>query len=286
MNRIELLKKIKEQLSGINGFEIGDEKNILCEILSISPAKMLLKDIFTDSEIKQVESALEQMKQGKPLDKILGRKNFYGREFVVTENVLTPRKETEILVEEGLKELSTNFSKNVDKIRVLDLCCGSGCCGLTIAKECENKGNVEVVLSDISSKALKVAKQNIDNLHLTNIKVMCGDMFEHLKKEEKFDIIISNPPYIKSQDISFLDKQVKDFDPTVALDGGKDGLHYYRIISKQAKDYLKNCGCVLVEIGYNQGEEVKKMFEENGFKTHIVNDYSSNDRVVVARLKD
>ena len=145
---------------------------------------------------------------------------------------------------------------------------------------------MEVVVSDISSKALKVGKQNIDNLQLTNIKVMCGDMFEHLKKEEKFDIIISNPPYIKSQDISFLDKQVKDFDPTVALDGGEDGLHFYRIISKQAKDYLKNIGCVLVEIGYNQGEEVKKMFEENGFKTHIVKDYSSNDRVVVARLKD
>ena len=247
---------------------------------------MLLKDDFSGKEVEQVESVLEQMKQGKPLDKILGRKNFYGRDFVVSEDVLTPRKETEILVEEGLKELSTKFSKNVDKIRVLDLCCGSGCCGLTIAKECENKGNVEVVISDISSKALKVARQNIDNLQLTNIKVMCGDMFEHLKKKEKFDIIISNPPYIKSQDISFLDKQVKDFDPTVALDGGEDGLHYYRIISKQAKDYLKNCGCILVEIGYNQGEEVKKMFEENGFKTHIVKDYSSNDRVVVARLKD
>ncbi len=286
MNRIELLKKIKEQLAGTNGFEIGDEKHILCEILEISPAKMLLKDIFTDSEIKQVERAVEQMTMGKPLDKILGKKNFYGRDFVVNENVLTPRKETEILVEQSLEQLSTICSKNVDKIRVLDLCCGSGCCGLTIAKEWEKKGNVEVVLCDISPQALAIATQNANNLQAINIKVVCGDMFEHLKREEKFDIIISNPPYIKSQDINSLDQQVRDFDPILALDGGDDGLQFYRIISKQAKNYLKKGGCVLVEIGYDQGKVVQKMFEENGFKTHIVKDYSANDRVVMAKFSD
>lgn len=278
MKRSELLEELKNELQNIPNFDTNDIRTVICEVLQLNTKDYLLKNDFSDEEVKILKQVVQKLKKNIPLDKILGRKCFYGRDFVTNENVLSPRKETERLVEKCLEYLSKLSGKDT---QVLDLCCGSGCIGLTIA--CETRGRMKVVLSDISPKALDVAKQNAKNLGAENVKFVLGDMFKGLKSDDKFDIIISNPPYIESDIIPTLDSQVKDHDPLLALDGGKDGLKFYRQIAKCGKNYLKASGVILVEIGCNQGLTVQEIFKSNGYSTQLIKDYSQNDRIVVAK---
>lgn len=277
MKRSKLLEKMRIELQNIQNFDTNDIKSVICDVLRLNTKEYLLKSDFSDEEIGILQEVVEKLKKNMPLDKILGRKCFYGRDFVTNENVLSPRKETELLVEQSLKYLS----KFQEKTRVLDLCCGSGCIGLTIS--CETKGGVEVVLTDISNKALSVAKENGKKLGVKNVKFVLGDMFEGLKKDDKFDIIISNPPYIETSTIFTLDPQVKDHDPWLSLDGGEDGLKFYRQIANFAGNYLKEQGVILMEIGCNQGEAVQEIFRGCGYNTQLIKDYSQCDRIVVAR---
>ncbi len=276
MKRSELLEKMRIEFQNIQNFDTNDIKSVICEVLRLNTKEYLLKSDFSDDEIGILQKVVEKLKKNVPLDKILGRKCFYGRDFVTNENVLSPRKETELLVEQSLKYLS-NFK---EKPRVLDLCCGSGCIGLTIS--CETQNEAEVVLTDISNMALSVAKENGKKLGLKNVKFVLGDMFEGLKSDDKFDIIISNPPYIETSIIETLDPQVKDHDPRLSLDGGEDGLKFYRQISSEAEQYLNENGFILMEIGCNQGVAVQNIFRAAGYNTQVIKDYSQCDRVVVA----
>ena len=277
VKRKEFLEKMKNELQNIQNFDTSDTKNVICEVLCLKPKDYLLKNEFSDEEMEKLGKVVQKLQKNEPLDKILGKKCFFGRDFLTNENVLSPRAETELLVEQGLNYLQKMTSK---PLYVLDLCCGSGCIGLTIA--CETGGNVRVVLSDISKPALDVAKTNGTKLDAKNVKFILGDMFEGLKDDEKFDIIISNPPYIASSEIQNLSPQVKNFDPLLSLDGGKDGLKFYRQIATNAEKYLKKNGVILVEIGCKQGACVQEIFANFGYTTKLIKDYSQNDRIVVA----
>lgn len=268
---------MRSELQNIQNFDTNDIKNVICKVLRLNTKDYVLKNEFSDEEIRILQNVVEKLKKNMPLDKILGRKCFYGRDFVTNENVLSPRKETELLVEQSLKYLS-NLKENA---RVLDLCCGSGCIGLTIS--CQTHGRAEVVLTDISNKALSVAKENGKKLGAKNVRYVLGDMFEGLKNDDKFDIIISNPPYIETSTISSLDLQVKNYDPWLALDGGEDGLKFYRQIAASAEKYLKTNGVILMEIGCNQGFSVQEIFKAAGYGTQVIKDYSQNDRIVIAK---
>lgn len=274
MKRNELLKKIKSQLENQN---VDDIKTVICEVLGIKTKDYVLKTDFSDEEVQEINKVVAKLKKNMPLDKILGRKCFFGRDFVTNCDVLSPRKETEILVEQCLK-----FLKN-GKGEVLDLCCGSGCIGLSVA--CENDC-ARVVMSDISPQALDVAKQNATKLGAKNVEFVQGDMFEGLKHGKKFDIIISNPPYIQTNIIATLSPQVRCFDPILALDGGDDGLRFYRQIASRGGQFLKTGGVVCVEIGFDQGGVVQQLFKNAGYETQLIKDYDQNDRVVVAKKRE
>ena len=209
-----------------------------------------------------------------PLEYILGYTEFMGLTFLVREGVLIPRQDTEILVEMAV-EVSTGK-------RVLDLCTGSGCIGLSIAV-CGNPK--AVTLSDVSEEAIATAGQNgwKGRGRKPEITYALGNLWEPI--DGKFDLIVSNPPYIETEELSGLMPEVIDHEPLLALDGGKSGLVFYEKILEKAPFYLEEAGILMVEIGYNQGEQVKQLFEKNGFAdVEIKKDLAGLDRVVRGRL--
>ena len=210
---------------------------------------------------------------GTPLQYILGYQYFLGNKFIVNPNVLIPRADTEILVYETLKRVG-----NIKNVKILDMCTGSGCIAISLAKAITNSN---VCAIDIDENALAVAKKN-NELNETNVTFYKSNLFKELSLN-KFDIIVSNPPYIGSEEMMILAKDVLN-EPRLALFGGDDGLYFYREISKSAIEYLKENGYIIFEIGYNQKDEVSNILEENNYHDiEVIKDYSGNDRVVVAR---
>ena len=222
------------------------------------------------SHIDKIDELAAERIKGKPLSYVLGNADFYGYEIKVDERVLIPRPETEELVSEVLKVV-----KNTDK--VLDLCTGSGAIALVINK----KSGASVTATDISEAALEVAKENFKQFDAA-VETRLIDLYGDLS--EKFDIIVSNPPYIKTGEIDTLDKEVKDYEPRIALDGGEDGLDFYRRICEGAKQRLNEHGKLFLEAGYGEAEEIKKMLE-NDFNVEIIKDISGIDRIIKAELK-
>lgn len=208
-----------------------------------------------------------------PLQQLTGEQDFMGLTFAVNEHVLIPRQDTEILVEEVLKELH-------DGMRVLDMCTGSGCILLSLlhySNGCEGLG------VDLSAEALEVAKQNAERLldaeHADRVHFLQSDLFE--KVEGKFEIIVSNPPYIASAEVEKLMPEVRDHEPRMALDGTEDGLHFYRCIIEEAGRYLVSSGMLFFEIGYDQGQAVSELMRAQGYReVQVVQDYAGLDRVV------
>ena len=227
----------------------------------------------TEEELAQYKEMLEKRSAHIPLQQIIGRQSFMGLDFYVDENVLIPRQDTELLVEEALQELH-------DGMRILDLCTGSGCILLSLLKysnDCEGIG------ADISEDALKVAERNRVQLGLENAAFVKSDLFEAV--EGKFDMLVSNPPYICSDVIDTLMPEVREHEPRLALDGSADGLRFYRRILADCGAYLKPGGMLFFEIGYDQGEAVKRLMEENGFlEVEVKKDYGGLDRVVLGTL--
>lgn len=237
--------------------------------------------VLDKGEVSKFQELINALAKGEPLQYLLGKQNFMGLDFLVDKNVLIPRSDTEVLVEETVK-IAEGKSKT---IKILDLCTGSGAIAVSLAKHI--KGS-EVIATDISPEALKIAKINsIENQVTDNITFLQGDLFEPVAKGCKFDFVVSNPPYITSLEMEELSPQVKR-EPHLALWGGDDGLDFYRRITKQASTYLKPGGYLLMEIGYQQGQEVKQLCEDNGFvEVEIIKDWSGNDRVVKAHgMKD
>lgn len=211
---------------------------------------------------------------GAPLQYVLGTACFYGYDFKTDTRALIPRFDTEILVEKAIKIVSEKSNP-----KVLDLCTGSGCIAITVKKKAE----CIMYASDISSEAITLAKENAQKLE-ADVEFKVGSLFKPFKGE-KFDVIISNPPYIPTSDIGRLDKEVKDYEPHLALNGGADGLDFYRDISGQAERYLNEDGYLLLEVGIDQAEQVSEMIKDN-FNVEIFSDYNNPPipRVVVARL--
>lgn len=276
MQNKDLIILVKNRLQGLESYS-KDEEYLLIELaLNLTRTQVLFQKEFSKKQVIKVQKVLSQRLKGKPLNKIFHKQNFFGYDFYINKHVLAPRQETELVVERAIE-----LAKNLDSPKFLDLCCGSGCIGLTVAKEVKT---ASVMLCDISSCAIRVAKRNAKILGVeTQVKFCKSDMFEHLKKEENFDIIISNPPYISSNSCNYLQMEVKGFDPLLALDGGDDGLNFYRTIAKNAGRFLTKKGILVLEIGFDQKQAVEKLLKENEFvdiKTY--KDYASNDRVVVA----
>ncbi|MTI46884.1 MAG: peptide chain release factor N(5)-glutamine methyltransferase [Firmicutes bacterium] len=230
-------------------------------------------------------SLLNKRKTGYPLQYILGDQEFMGLNFKVGEGVLVPRPDTETLVEWIIEVVKSKEKFNKNTINILDIGTGSGAITLSLAYYLEN---ARIYSVDISEKAHKIAKVNTKKLGLeSRVTLLKGNLFEPIKelnKDIKFDIIVSNPPYIPSDDIDTLQKEVSKYEPRLALDGGADGLDFYRKIILGSPEYLKNKGVLGFEIGYNQGSDLKRLLEEiEGFNNiRIRKDLAGKERAVIA----
>lgn len=264
----------KQKLASAGIEDISDTDWLICEVLGCKRSALRLKSTITSKQYKEIQNAVAKRIKGCPITKIFGRTEFYGLEFKVTKDVLSPRMETEILVEEVLKNIS-------EKTEVLDIGTGSGIIAICVAKF----GKAKVTAIDVSDKALAVASLNAEN-NGVKINFKNSNLFENLKKSKKFDIIVSNPPYIKTEDISSLDVEVKNFDPILALDGGKNGLEFYEKIIKIAPSYIAENGKIFFEVGKGQAKDVAKLLETDFDNIKIIKDYNHINRVVVAKLKN
>ena len=236
--------------------------------------------VYDNKEIDKKEQweyfvNIEKIANGVPLQHITHTQEFMKMDFFVNENVLIPRPDTEILVEEVI-----NLAKKIDNPKILDLCTGSGAIAISISK---NVPSAEVLAIDISEKALEVAKKNSQKLQ-AKVKFEKSNLFSNIGKM-KFDIIVSNPPYIKKTDIKLLSNEVQK-EPEIALDGGYDGLDFYRKISNQAIDYLKFGSYLCFEIGYDQKEDVTEIIKNTKHfnNTYCKKDLFGNDRVIVTKV--
>lgn len=248
---------------------------LIATVLEKNRTEMRLVTTVTPAQLQKIRDAINLRIEHMPLSKIFGWTEFYGMRFVVDKNVLSPRPETELLCEQAINHIKKHDSK-----RALDLCCGSGCIAITLAKNTKAK----IDACDISRAALKIAEKNAKNL-AARINFFESNMFSGLKKNVKFDIIVSNPPYIATKEIALLDDEVKNHDPHLALDGGTDGLDFYRVISENAPDFLKKDGVLMLEIGDGQASAIKKILSANFKSIKIIKDYNNIDRIVIATTK-
>lgn len=254
--------------------EQSDIDWIVGTILNKNRAEIKLIKKISKKQYKQIMKAYNKRLKGQPLSDIFGFVEFYGMKIKVNKDVLSPRMETEILVEEVLEKI-----KRKKNFYVLDMCTGSGAIAIALAKNSSAK--IEAV--DISKKALKVAKENAEK-NKVNIDFLKSDLFNGLKKEKKYDIIVSNPPYIKTNEIKSLDEEVKKYDPILALDGGDDGLDFYKRIIKDSKEFLSKDGMIFFEIGECQRKDVEKLLKNEGFnEINVVNDYNNIERIIYGR---
>ena len=222
----------------------------------------------------------EKRRRRIPLAQILGRQSFYGLDFFVNEDVLIPRADTECLVDlvlEDYAELAKQAGKTYAEKRILDLCTGSGCIGISVAKHLPYQ---ELLLVDLSEKALAVAKKNAEEHLGGNVRLLQSDLLTEVQGK-RFSLLLSNPPYIVSKVIPGLEREVSEYEPKMALDGGEDGLIFYRRIAKEAKAVLLPGARLYLEIGYDQGESVKDIFQKEGYQeVEVFPDLSGNPRVV------
>ncbi|MBQ7373156.1 MAG: peptide chain release factor N(5)-glutamine methyltransferase [Clostridia bacterium] len=265
----DLTERIKTTLLSGGIEEISEADWIVCYASGLNRGEIKGEKLVSVKVSETAERLAKERLSGRPLWYVLGECDFYGYTLKVDERTLIPRPETEELVMRACDYIRPEH-------RVLDLCTGSGAIALAVAK----KTGAKVVASDISKGALAVAEENFKK-HDVNVSVIHGDMFENIRG--KFDFILSNPPYIKNVDIAELQNEVKNYEPNLALDGGKDGLDYYRIIAQQAKDYLKKGGMLFLEVGFDQAQAVKNLLVKN-YTVEIIKDINGIERIVKAVL--
>lgn len=281
MTIMEAIKKGMIELKNSNIESPKLKSRLLMQFTLNKPRQyVIVNDMeeLNENQRKKYFDAILKMKKGIPLEHITHQKEFMKLNFFVDENVLIPRQDTEILVEEVIK-----IAQKTNAKKILDLCTGSGAIAVSLAKYLPE---VEITAVDISNEALKIAKKNaISNQVENQITFISSDMFTNLN-DEKFDIIVSNPPYIKRNVIESLDEEVKK-EPYIALDGGEDGLYFYKKIIKESYQYLKYGGYLCLEIGFDQKIDVIELIEnEEKFEnTYSKKDLYDNDRVIVTRIK-
>lgn len=271
-----------------------DCKILYCYMMDIPFSKIILEyqEVLQDRLCDKYFELIDRRSKGEPVQYIMGSQEFMGLEFIVNENVLIPRQDTETLVEDALEIINTGTLRGEDmdvkrkEWDILDLCTGSGAIGVSLAR-IANK--VNVTCSDISEGAIKVAKENAQKHGVAkSVKFEQGDLFKPFSKhfrKQKFDMIISNPPYIKSSVIPTLQKEVCEHEPISALDGGESGLDFYERIVSGVGSHLRKSGVLLLEIGHDQGEAVSGLLSRNGEFTSIrvLKDLANRDRIVFAK---
>ena len=278
----DLTLEVRKELmkAGITGFQL--ESKLLVAYAAGTTVEALLRDLnlyTTDAVVDKAKAYLQRRLCGEPVAYITGSWEFYGLDIAVTPDVLIPRMDTEVLVD-AVKDALTGQMMNA---RVLDLCCGSGCIACAIARELPATKAVAV---DISPSALQVCRENVTR-HRLNSRVLCMQA-DALGTPPtgigQFDIVVSNPPYIPSTEILTLDPSVRDHEPVWALDGGEDGLKFYRGIIRYWKYVLKPGGLLFLEVGEGQADEVSEMLLSAGFEeTRIRKDSAGTDRVVIGK---
>ncbi|MDO4618286.1 MAG: peptide chain release factor N(5)-glutamine methyltransferase [Clostridia bacterium] len=273
----ELIKETSLSLSSLENY-MFESHLIVRTVLKKSPMDLVLshQDEVGNADIETVRSYAKRRLLGEPLQYILGSWEFMGLEFFVEKNVLIPRSDTEVLVETALRHIKK------DGATVLDIGAGSGAVGLAIAK---NNDRVYLRGLDVSDDALRLSKKNAENLELDKRAIFqkCDILKDNVPG--KYDVIVSNPPYIKTDVIPTLMTEVKDFEPNLALDGGADGLIFYRRITEIAPSLLNKRGLLAFEIGFDQADAVSDLMKENFRDINVIQDLSGNDRVVSGILK-
>ncbi len=267
MKLIELRKELKNKFTS-NNIDVEDVDFIIAEVLGVKRTELVFVEDVNNEQLEEINRCVELRLNNTPVDKIFEKAYFFGLEFKVNENVLTPRPESELLVETALKYIKENNYKTA-----LDLCTGSGCLAISVKKN----SDVEMTATDISQKALTIANENAKNNEV-EIKFIRSNMFE--KIEGTFDLIISNPPYIDTDEIEDLDLEVQNNDPHIALDGGEMGLKFYNIIHDNLRRYLNDNGMIIMEIGEDQKELLISLFNDFNL-VESLEDLAGNDRVLI-----
>jgi len=267
--------EVKNKLAVAGISDKSETDWLIATVLGKNRAEIKLLSTLTDKQQQDIMKATVRRTKGESLDNIFGFTEFYALRFDVNKKVLTPRMETEILVEHVLKSM-----KEFKSCKVLDVGTGSGAIAVAIAKNSE----ADVTAIDISKSALATAELNAKKNDV-KIEFIHSNLFENLKRKRKFDIIVSNPPYIPTDDIKKLDKNVRECDPIIALDGGEDGLDYYRKIVPLATKRLLTGGMLFFEIGKGQGPAVRKIMRDHGFDVKTIKDYNKIERVICGKLR-
>lgn len=290
LQKIETTGKKLLVEAGVGEEEAALEVRLLLqESFSLNTVSYLLRkqELLCKTEREQTEilgklhsffENFEKRRRRIPLAQILGRQSFYGLDFFVNEDVLIPRADTECLVDLVLEDYA-DLAKQAgsSSLNILDLCTGSGCIGISVAKHLPYQ---ELLLVDLSEKALAVAKKNAEKHLGENVTFLQSDLLTEVQGK-KFSLLLSNPPYIVSRVIQGLDREVSEYEPKMALDGGEDGLVFYRRIAKEAKAVLLPGARLYLEIGYDQGESVKDIFQKEGYEAvEVFPDLAGNPRVL------
>ena len=274
----EILIQYSKELENISDTPRLDVEMLLKKALGDVDSmyiRMYLDKQLTEEQEKYFLEMIKERLNERPIAYIIGNREFMGLDFFVQEGVLIPRPDTETLVEEII-----NICNNRTGLNILDIGTGSGAITISLAKYLDKS---HVISADISDIALEIASKNaISNNVDERIDFIKSDVFSNVPKEEKFDLIVSNPPYIRKVDIDGLDRQVKDFEPYNALEGGEDGLDFYRQITKESIDYLKQGGILAYEVGHDQAEDVSEIMKSYGYtKIYKKKDIQGIDRVVI-----
>ena len=271
----ELRKNLEIAFEKAGITEFADIDWIMVEVTGKSRSMLQFVEQFSSDEMSKIMNAVEKRLKHIPLGYIFGKSYFFGREFRVDENVLIPRQDTEILIE----KICDDIKSKKENVSVLDIGTGSGAIAITIQKET----GANVMAVDVSDGALEIAKHNANKLE-ADVEFVKSNLFENVKGQ--FDFIVSNPPYIESSVIETLDDEVKLNEPILALDGGEDGLDFYRKIVEQSPKYLNKGGKLYFEIGYNQADALKQLMKDKFKNVCVYKDYGNNDRVVVGEIYD
>ncbi len=276
-----------------------DTPRLNAEMLLSSTLEMQRIELYTNfdkpvapPQLNKLHKLVKRAGENEPSAYIIGKTEFYSLEINVNKNCLIPRPETELLTEraiEFLREKSETKNENENENKyVCDLCTGSGCVAIAIAK---NQPNIKMIATDICDAALTIAAENIEKHKLTDkIALLCGDLFEPLipqLDEAKFDLIVCNPPYVSDEEFEKLDKNVKDYEPKAALLAGKDGLDIYKRIAGEVNNFLKPGAALIMEIGCEQAKAVRELLEKSGVFSEITieKDHQNHDRIVTAKHK-
>lgn len=278
MKYAELIKKIKDILLPVCGEYADYEAGKIVRLTAETDSARLfaaLRDDVPPQTVKMAENIAKERLSGKPLEYIIRKTDFFGLEFYVDERVLIPQADTEVIVEKAISLSRSGMS-------IADICCGSGCIGLSVLKNTEN---TKADMFDISGGACGVTAENAEALGLSDrVNIFCRDLFSDFFFDGcvKYDMIISNPPYIKTEVIDGLSSEVKH-EPHIALDGGRDGLRFYRRLFDTCPNRLSESGIIIFEIGYDQAEQVISEGEKHGLACEAFRDYGGNFRCVTAK---